>query len=154
MLDQLAAETPGLKVVKVNTDEEPEVAGAYAIRSIPAVKLFRDGQVIDEFVGAQPLGAVRAFVEPHLPKASDLGLFVGVDLDHLQARRFGGKLIEHGSEHATRATPRRPKVDQHRLRGRGFDDFAAEVRGGDGSCCTHECINGCRRRQFQVAGRG
>lgn len=71
VLDQLAAETPGLKVVKVNTDEEPEVAGAYAIRSIPAVKLFRDGQVIDEFVGAQPLGAVRAFVEPHLPKASD-----------------------------------------------------------------------------------
>ncbi|MBM4238921.1 MAG: thioredoxin [Gammaproteobacteria bacterium] len=71
VLDQLAAETPGLKVVKLNTDEEPEVAGAYAIRSIPAVKLFRDGQVVDEFVGAQPLGAVRTFVEPYLPKASD-----------------------------------------------------------------------------------
>jgi putative thioredoxin len=71
VLDQLAAEMPGLKVVKLNTDEEPEVAGAYAIRSIPAVKLFRDGKVVDEFVGAQPLGAVRQFVEPHLPKASD-----------------------------------------------------------------------------------
>jgi thioredoxin-like negative regulator of GroEL len=70
-LDQLAAEMPGLKVVKLNTDEEPEVAGAYAIRSIPAVKLFRDGKVVDEFVGAQPLGAVRQFVEPHLPKPSD-----------------------------------------------------------------------------------
>jgi len=71
VLDQLAAETPALKVVKLNTDEEPEVAGAYSIRSIPAVKLFRDGKVVDEFVGAQPLSAVRAFLEPHLPKASD-----------------------------------------------------------------------------------
>ncbi len=74
VLDQLAAETPGLKVVKVNTDEEPEVAGAYAIRSIPAVKLFRDGKVVDEFVGAQPLGAVREFVAAHLPKTSDAPL--------------------------------------------------------------------------------
>jgi putative thioredoxin len=71
VLDQLAAETPGLKVVKVNTDEEPQIAGTYAIRSIPAVKLFRDGKVVDEFVGAQPLGAVRRFVDPHLPRDSD-----------------------------------------------------------------------------------
>ena len=66
VLDQLAAETPGLKVVKLNTDEEPEVASAYGIRSIPAVKLFRDGKVVDEFVGAQPLRAVKTFIEPHL----------------------------------------------------------------------------------------
>jgi putative thioredoxin len=71
VLDQLAASTPGVKVVKLNTDEEPEVAGAYAIRSIPAVKLFKNGQVVDEFVGAQPLGAVKSFVAAHLPKQSD-----------------------------------------------------------------------------------
>lgn len=71
VLDQLAASTPGIKVVKLNTDEEPEVAGAYAIRSIPAVKLFKNGQVVDEFVGAQPLGAVKSFVAAHLPKQSD-----------------------------------------------------------------------------------
>ena len=71
VLDQLAASTPGVKVVKLNTDDEPEVAGAYAIRSIPAVKLFKNGQVVDEFVGAQPLGAVKSFVAAHLPKQSD-----------------------------------------------------------------------------------
>jgi len=71
VLDQLAASTPGIKVVKLNTDEEPEVAGAYAIRSIPAVKLFKNGEVVDEFVGAQPLGAVKSFVAAHLPKQSD-----------------------------------------------------------------------------------
>ncbi len=71
VLDQLAASTPGVKVVKLNTDDEPEVAGAYAIRSIPAVKLFKNGQVVDEFVGAQPLGAVKSFVAAHLTKQSD-----------------------------------------------------------------------------------
>ena len=71
VLDQLAAETPGLTVVKLNTDEEASIATQYAIRSIPAVKLFRDGRVVDEFVGAQPLGAVREFVRRHLPKGSD-----------------------------------------------------------------------------------
>lgn len=71
VLDQLAASTAGIKVVKLNTDEEPEVAGAYAIRSIPAVKLFKNGQAVDEFIGAQPLGAVKAFVAAHLPKDID-----------------------------------------------------------------------------------
>ena len=36
-----------------------------------AAQLFRGGRVVDEFVGAQPLARVRAFVEPHLPRASD-----------------------------------------------------------------------------------
>jgi len=71
VLDQLAAATPELKVVKLNTDEEPEIAGAYAIRSIPAVKLFRHGAVVAEFVGAQPLSAVRKFVAPHLATPSE-----------------------------------------------------------------------------------
>lgn len=88
VLDQLAAETPGLKVVKLNTDEEPEVAGAYAIRSIPAVKLFRGGKVVDEFVGAQPLGAVRDFVARHLPKASD------GPLAEARAARAAGRPLE------------------------------------------------------------
>lgn len=75
VLDNLARETVGrLKVVKLNTDEEPDTATRYQIRSIPAVKLFRNGAVIAEFVGAQPLSAVRAFVEPHLPRDAESGL--------------------------------------------------------------------------------
>ncbi len=72
VLDQLANEFAGrLRVVKLNTDEEPTIAGQFAIRSIPAVKLFRHGKVVDEFVGALPLAQVRAFVERHLPRASE-----------------------------------------------------------------------------------
>lgn len=70
VLEQLANELPTLKVVKLNTDEEPALAGQFAIRGIPAVKLFRDGKVVDEFVGAKPLTAVKAFVAKYLPKES------------------------------------------------------------------------------------
>ena len=72
ILDDLAREYAGrLKVVKVNTDEEPQLAQRFQIRGIPAVKLFRDGKVVGEFVGAQPAGAVRAFVKPHLVAQAD-----------------------------------------------------------------------------------
>jgi putative thioredoxin len=71
VLEQLADETDGrVKVVKVNTDENQDLAQQFQIRSIPAVKLFRGGRVVDEFIGAQPLARVRAFLEPHLPRAS------------------------------------------------------------------------------------
>jgi putative thioredoxin len=71
VLEQLADEADGrVKVVKVNTDENQDLAQQFQIRSIPAVKLFRGGRVVDEFVGAQPLARVRAFLEPHMPRAS------------------------------------------------------------------------------------
>ncbi len=72
VLEQLAEENAGtLKVVKVNTDEHQDLAQQFQIRSIPAVKLFRGGRVVDEFIGAQPLARVREFLGPHLPNESD-----------------------------------------------------------------------------------
>ena len=72
VLEQLAEENAGkVKVVKVNTDENQDLAQQFQIRSIPAVKLFRGGRVVDEFVGAQPLAQVRAFIQPHLPRESE-----------------------------------------------------------------------------------
>ena len=70
-LAQVADEQAGkIKVVKVDTEANPDLARQFQIRSIPAVKLFRDGRVVDEFVGALPLAHVRKFLEPHLPRAS------------------------------------------------------------------------------------
>jgi putative thioredoxin len=56
-----------MTLVKVNTDEEPEIAGRYGIRGIPNCKLFVDGEVVDEFTGALPERALRDWLSTALP---------------------------------------------------------------------------------------
>ena len=58
-------------LTKVDTDAQQRLAQAFGIRSLPTVKLFKDGAVVDEFMGAQPESAVRAMIERHLVRASD-----------------------------------------------------------------------------------
>jgi putative thioredoxin len=68
VLERVAAAAGGkLELVKVNTDENPEVATRYAISSIPAVKLFVGGEVVGEFVGALPEREVQRFLDRYLP---------------------------------------------------------------------------------------
>ena len=71
-LEQLAEEYAGrAQLVKVNVDESPGVAGQYGIEGIPAVKAFRAGEVVNEFVGALPEPQVRAFFETLVPSEAD-----------------------------------------------------------------------------------
>ena len=51
VLDELAQENPDAKIVKVNVDHSPQLAARYGISSIPNLKVFEDGQVVDEQVG-------------------------------------------------------------------------------------------------------
>ena len=60
---EVAARAGRLELVKVNTDENPALAGEYGIRGIPAVKAFRNGRVVSEFVGARPAPQVSAFLD-------------------------------------------------------------------------------------------
>jgi putative thioredoxin len=72
ILARLAEEYQGKFLLgKLNTEEQQEIAAHFGIRSIPTVKLFRDGQPIDEFMGALPEQAVRGFLDRHLPRESD-----------------------------------------------------------------------------------
>ncbi len=60
-----------LLVAKVNTEEQQELAAQFGIRSLPTVKLFKNGQPVDEFMGALPESEVRAFIEKYIPRESD-----------------------------------------------------------------------------------
>lgn len=67
ILAKLAADYDGKFVLgKVNTEEQQEIAAQFGIRSIPNVKLFRDGEPVDEFTGALPEQGVRAFLDKHI----------------------------------------------------------------------------------------
>jgi putative thioredoxin len=70
VLEKLAKESKGAwRLVKINTDKHPQLAQQYDVRGIPAVKLFVDGAVADEFVGARPESAVREWLQPYLTPA-------------------------------------------------------------------------------------
>jgi putative thioredoxin len=71
-LEQLAEEFGGqVQLVKVDTDANQQVSLQHGISSIPAVKAFRDGQMVDEFVGALPEPQVREFFQRVLPSDAD-----------------------------------------------------------------------------------
>lgn len=68
VLEDLASKNSNdWKLVKVNSDEYPEISAKYGIRSIPNVKLFHMGEVIDEFVGALPEKAIKEWLKKSLP---------------------------------------------------------------------------------------
>ena len=64
VLEQAVAERDGtVELAKVDVDANPELAARYGIRGIPAVKAFRDGQVVREFVGVQSAQGVTSFLD-------------------------------------------------------------------------------------------
>jgi thioredoxin 1 len=67
VIEELASEYNGrIKVLKLNTDENPEVATRLSIRSIPTVLLFDKGQVVEQTVGAMPKRHFVDMLDKHL----------------------------------------------------------------------------------------
>jgi thioredoxin len=63
VLEQTTEGRDDVVLAKVDTDANPDLAQRYDIRSIPNVKAFKDGQVVDEFVGVLPAAAVEEFLD-------------------------------------------------------------------------------------------
>jgi putative thioredoxin len=67
MLEKLAGEFNGaFRLAKVDVDKSQQLAGMFGIRSIPTVMLVKDGQIVDGFQGALPLGQLREFLQRHV----------------------------------------------------------------------------------------
>jgi putative thioredoxin len=72
MLERLEAEGAGKwKLVKVNVDENPELAQHFQVRSIPHVVAFADGHAVDQFIGLLPEGQLREFLDKLLPDGAE-----------------------------------------------------------------------------------
>jgi thioredoxin 1 len=55
IVEQLAGENAGsAKVAKINVDDSPNIAATYGVNSIPTIMIFKNGEVVDRFVGVQP----------------------------------------------------------------------------------------------------
>lgn len=66
-LEDLANEYQGrAKIVKVNIDDNPNIAAQFGIRSIPTLFVFKDGQKVDAIIGGRPKSELAGFLDKHL----------------------------------------------------------------------------------------
>jgi putative thioredoxin len=109
VLAALATEYSGkIQLVKVNTDKEPQLATEYGVRSLPTVKLFKEGQVVDEFMGVLPERTVREFIERYLDRPADHQIRVAAKLSVTGQHDESIKLL-------AAALAEDPKYDKTRL---------------------------------------
>jgi len=93
ILEQLETEYEGrFKLVKIDSDEQQELAQAFGIRSIPTCVLMVGGKPVDGFMGAKPVSEVKAFLDKHVP--GEAALDAASDADEAQA------LLEAGDPQA------------------------------------------------------
>ena len=62
IVDEIAAERSDIKVVKINVDEEPELAGRFGIMSIPTLLVIKGGEVVAQSMGAKPKNQILAML--------------------------------------------------------------------------------------------
>ncbi|MCB9421565.1 MAG: thioredoxin [Ardenticatenaceae bacterium] len=102
VLEKLAEEPDGEFILaKLNTENNRRTAVKYSIQSIPNVKMFRNGQVVDEFTGAMPMGLVRRFIAKQIKTPPPPPAIKG---SNTPAQRI-------------------KQAEQHLKKGRGFEAF-------------------------------
>jgi putative thioredoxin len=99
----VAAHEGEVELAKLDVDSNPATAARFGVRGLPTVKAFRDGNVVDEFTGAQPAAVVERFIDELVPSEADelaesddedaLRRALELDPGHTGARRRLGRLL-------------------------------------------------------------
>jgi thioredoxin 1 len=67
VIEELAGDYEGKAVIaKLNVDENPKIAAQYGIRSIPSLLLFKNGQLVDQMLGALPKNQIAKKIDEHI----------------------------------------------------------------------------------------
>ena len=62
LVEEIAEERDDIKVVKINVDEEPDLASQFQIMSIPTLMVVKDGEVVNKVMGARPKAQINAML--------------------------------------------------------------------------------------------
>ena len=99
----VAAHDGQVELAKLDVDSNPATAARFGVRGLPTVKAFRDGNVVDEFTGAQPPAVVERFIDELVPSEADelaesddedaLRRALELDPGHAVARQRLGRLL-------------------------------------------------------------
>ena len=128
IIEKAVDQRDGVELVKIDTDANPRVSQAFGIQSIPAVKAFKDGKVVDEFVGALPPAQVERFLDGIVPSEADALVESGSEADLRRALE-----LEPGRVDATVALARLVDRDEalallSNATGFAADGLAARLR--------------------------
>ena len=83
-----------LRIAKVNTDQERSLAEQHGIRSLPTLRLYRHGEVVEEVLGAQPEATLRKLIDAYIERESDRRLQQVIELDAQGRRSEALQLME------------------------------------------------------------
>ena len=130
-----------VRLVKINVDEHPGIAGQLRVQSLPTVYAFRDGRPLDGFMGAQPESAIRAFVDRLVGEEAeaDVATVLATAEQALEegdvqaaAEIFAAVLQEHKQNPAALAGLARCYLQDRRYRSRRADDCPGAAGGEEG----------------------
>ena len=114
-------------LAKVDVDSNQALAARHGVQGIPAVKAFRDGESVDEFVGAVPKAKVEAFFDALLPSRADVAVALGrARLERGAAEEALEAVAGHEADFAAAGIAARVRLDRA---GIGAEAFAALDRG-------------------------
>jgi putative thioredoxin len=166
-----AARAGKVVLAKVDVDANQQLAAVFKVQGIPAVKAFRDGQVVSEFVGAQPEEIVRRFLDQVLPSEADRRAAAGrgaaspeeaeaafraalaEDPSHPEAAAgLAGLLLERSQAEEARSVlaPALPSPEVRRLRAE-LDLRAAAAEAGEVGAAARAALAGDHRHALDRA---